>query len=134
MRPDAGLRWVWAPVVMGLVSAAALLGPWLRSGTVDRSSVDLIGSATALDVLSGTTRVVVVGAWLTVVVLVAVALVTAAWDRPRVALAVLLPVGPLLVAAWILLAGSPLEVRWGAVMAGISGAVTSILAAGMLKN
>lgn len=125
---------MWIAVGAGLVTVAALLCPWARSGTVDRSSIELLGSASALDVLGDGERAAVVVGWFLVVVLVAGALVAAAWGRPSLGAVLALPIGPAMAIAWWAVAASPLMVRWGAPMGTISGLTASAAGALVLKG
>lgn len=118
----------WVPVGGCLLTIVALLCPWARSGTVDRSSIELLGSASALDVLTDGQRIVAAGAWFTVVALGAGALVAAAWGRRTIVAVMALPVGPAMVAAWLAVQSSPLMVRWGAPMGTVTGVTASIAA------
>lgn len=114
----------WAAAAAGTVSALTLLGPWVRSGRTDRSTLDLLRSAGALDVLDGADRVAALLAWYLVPVLAAVAVVAAAWQRPRLTAAVVVPMGPMMVMAFRAVSAAPFDVRWGAV-AGIVAGLTA---------
>ncbi len=121
----------WVGVGAGLAAAVGLLAPWARSGSVDRSSVDLLRSAGILDVISGWQRPATILAWYLVVLLAAAALVAAAWGRTRLSALVLFPVGPALLVALVIVVRSPLPVRWGAVMSTGFG-LTATTAAGLI--
>ena len=84
----------WVAVGAGLITVGALFCPWARSGTVDRSSIELLGSASALDLFGDVERAAVVVGWFLVVVLVAGMLVAAAWGRPSLGALLALPIGP----------------------------------------
>ncbi len=120
----------WVAVGAGLVTVGALLCPWARSGTVDRSTIELLGSASALDLFGDAERTAVIVGWFVVVVLVAGALVAAAWGQPALGAVLALPIGPAMAVAWWAVAASPLMVRWGAPMGTVSGLTAS--AAGAL--
>ncbi len=111
----------WWGTTAGLLAAFALLAPWARSGDTDRSSIELLGSAGVLEVISGWQRPAAVLAWYLVVVLAAAALVAVAWQRPIVAAWALLPIGPAMLAAAVIVARSSLPVRWGAVAGVLAG-------------
>lgn len=121
----ARLRSPWVPVAASLAGAASLVGPWARSGRVDRSSVELLATAGALDVLSGAERLAAVVAWYLVVVAAAFALVAAAWGRTTLAMWPAVLVGPALVGAWLIVARSPLTVRWAAPLGALMGLTAS---------
>ena len=104
----------WVPAAASVAAALALVGPWARSGTVDRSSIELLASAGALDVLSNRDHVIAVGSWYLVVLLAAGALLGAAWDRRRLTAVLVIPIGPAMAVAWWIVAAAPLTVRWGA--------------------
>ncbi len=125
----SGPRWrvlLGTALVSGLLSALSLLAPWARSGRVDRSLFGLIASASALDLLSGFAEVVAVVAVVAVAALVSVALVATAWSRHRIAAVALLGPGPILLVAAVVVARTPLALRWGAVAGSTMGMVGSI--------
>lgn len=109
-------------------AAVSLLAPWVRSGRVDRSTIELLESASALDVLDGRAEIGALAAWYIVPVLAAGAAVSAGWHRKRLTAAFALPMGPLMLFAWWAVASSPLDTRWGAALGGLLGACASVLA------
>lgn len=119
--------WSWAAAVAGAISALTLLAPWVRSGRVDKSTVDLLRSAAALEVLGDTGRIAAVAAWYLIPVLAAVAVVAAAWQRPRLTAAAVVPMGPMMVVAFRAVSAAPFDVRWGA----LSGVVAGLTASGL---
>jgi hypothetical protein len=119
----------WVPVGAGLATLVALMCPWARSGRVDRSTIELLGSASALDLLDDGQKIAAVGGWFLVVVLVAASLAAVGWEQPSLGAVFALPVGPLMIAAWFAVASSPLMVRWGAPMGTVSGLTASTTAA-----
>lgn len=117
---------------LGVAAALGLLLPWATTGGRSRSTVGLVSSASALDLLDGWARVLVVAGWMLVVIGAAVGLLGVAWDRPGIARAGLLVVGPALVGAAVLVAWSPLSIAWGAWVASGMGATASI-GSGLLR-
>ena len=100
---------------LGIVSTVCLVLPWVRVGTRDRSSIDLIGSAGALDIIEGATKAIVILLWFLLPLLVAAAMLALAAGRTRLLAWLLLPLGPILGAIVVLLlvvAGD--VVVWGA--------------------
>lgn len=119
----------------GAATALSLVLPWVRVGGRSRSSIDLIGSAGALDVIEGGVRVAVVATWFLVPALVSVAMLAAAADRPRAAALSLLPLGPGLLAV---VAAAALSARsvlvWGAYLTAVAAVVTTVLAVVVLRR
>lgn len=113
-------------VAVGVVAALGLLLPWARTGDRSRSSIDLLASATALDVVSGWQRLAMFIGWFGVVVAAAAALLLVAWDRPRLAAGATVFVGVALVLAFVALAASPFGLAWGAWFSSGLGLVASI--------
>ena len=68
---------------LGIVSTVCLVLPWVRVGTRDRSSIDLIGSAGALDIIEGATKAIVILLWFLLPLLVAAAMLALAAGRTR---------------------------------------------------
>lgn len=102
-------------LLLGVLSTICLLLPWVRVGSRDRSSIDLIGSAGALDIVEGATKAVVVLLWFLLPMLVAAAMLSLAAGRLRLVGWLLLPLGLVLGAIVLLLlvvAGD--VVVWGA--------------------
>ncbi len=99
--------------------------PWFTIAGKSRSSVDLLSSASALDVIEGGVKVAVIGGWLLAPVLVAAAMLLAASGRHRLAAGLLVPVvaSTLLVVA-IGFAVDAVDLAWGALI----GAVFALLA------
>lgn len=106
------------PVValaFGIVSTVCLVLPWVRVGTRDRSSIDLIGSAGALDIIEGATKAVVILLWFLLPLLVAAAMLALAAGRTQLLAWLLLPLGPILGAIVVLLLAVAGDVVvWGA--------------------
>jgi hypothetical protein len=118
----------WAPAAVALVSVASLFAPWLRSGQRQRSSIELLDSASALRVLEGSREWLAVSAWVAIPVLTGFALVALAWGRERMSARLLLPVGPLLGLAFLTVTTSPFSVLWGAFLGVSAGLATTSLA------
>lgn len=117
-------------LISGVLGAVSMVGPWAASGRVDRSMFELISSASALDLLTGFEKGVVLAAVLVVTTSVAVALIAAAWSRRRAAAIALVGPGPILLASALVVARSPLALAWGAVAgsaAGIAGSISAII-------
>jgi len=112
----------------GLVAVATMLGPWAGSGRVDRSIFGVVSSASALDLLSGVQKSVVLASLVLVIVAVAIAVVGMAWDLPLVASVALMATGPILSAAGVAIGVSPLALRWAGYLSGGAGVVASICA------
>ncbi|MDW3176683.1 MAG: hypothetical protein R8J94_04765 [Acidimicrobiia bacterium] len=114
-----------AALVAGFLTTASLVLPWFTIAGKSRSSVDLLSSASALDVIEGGVKVAVIGGWLLAPVLVAAAMLLAASGRHRLAAGLLVPVvaSTLLVVA-IGLAVDAVDLAWGAFV----GAVFALLA------
>jgi hypothetical protein len=103
--------------------------PWLHLSGRDRSTIDIIGSAAALDLLEGGTRWIVVGLWMAVPVAVAAGLLLWAMHRHRASrhmfvLASLLIAGCCLITVWAL--GSVMAIGW---YVGLASAAVSVGAA-----
>lgn len=118
----------WAPVAVALVSVASLFAPWLRSGQRQRSSIELLDSASALRVLEGSREWLAMSAWVAIPVLTGLALVAIAWGRAQVSAWLLLPVGPVLTLAFLTVMTSPFALLWGAFLGVVAGLTTTLLA------
>jgi hypothetical protein len=110
------------------VAAASLALPWVAIGSSPgRSSIDLIGSANALDVVSGPTLALILGTWLAIPVAAAAALLLGASGRWTGAAVVVLVVSVLIELAALAIATSDVVgLAWG----GLLGLVAAILATG----
>lgn len=120
---------------VGAATALSLMLPWLRVGGRSRSSIDLIGSAGALDVIEGGVRFAVVATWFLVPGLVAFSMLAAAAGRLRACAFALLPLGPGLVAVVagaVLTAGRLLV--WGAYVTAVGAVVTTVFAVVVLRR
>ena len=136
MRNDSSTRRLAAmATIAGTAAAVALVLPWVRTGDRSRSSIDLIGTAGALDVIEGSVRTGVVITWFLVPVLVAGAMLAGAADRLRLCAVLLVPLGPLLAGVILvaaLRAGDGLV--WGAYLTGACSAAATTLAAVVLRR
>lgn len=119
---------VWLPAATAVVTVACLLAPWVRSGQVDRSTVDLLSSASALDLWDGREEILALAAWYLLPLLAAGAAVGAGWGRRAFSAGCVLPIGPLMALAWLAVVLSPFEARWGAAVGTILGLTASLLA------
>ncbi len=122
----------WLPAGAGVGAVLCLLAPWVRSGTIDRSTVALLSSASALEIWDGRTEAIALGAWFLLPVLAASAVIAAGWERPRFSAWSVLPIGPLMVIAWLAVARSPFDARWGAWLGTASGLTATTLAGFLL--
>jgi hypothetical protein len=116
-------------IVAGFAAAVTLVLPWIRIGSRARSSIDLIGSLGALDVIEGATKFAVVLAWLLTPVLVAAAMLVGASGRYRLSAALLAPLGLLLGGIVLLVffvAGDTLA--WGAYLTAVCAIAASVFA------
>lgn len=105
----------FAALALGVLSTLCLVLPWVRLGSRDRSSIDLIGSAGALDVIEGATKAIVVVLWFLLPVLVAAAMLALAAGRHRLLALLLVPLGPLIgLVVLVLLRVAGGVVVWGA--------------------
>lgn len=123
-------------VLAAIASAVCLVLPWIRMGARDRSSIDLIGSAGALDIIEGTTKVVVVLLWFALPLLVAGAVLALAAQRRRLMAGLLLPLGPILgLIVGVLVRALPEAVVWGAwLSAGFAVAASALALAVILTS
>jgi hypothetical protein len=109
----------------GIGAALSLLLPWLHLSGQDRSTIDIIGSAAALELLDGTTTWLVVVLWMSVPIAVAAGLLLWAAHRHRASRR-LIVLAALLIAACCLITvstlGSVVELGWyvGLVCAAVS--------------
>ncbi|MEM9467090.1 MAG: hypothetical protein AAGA90_17085 [Actinomycetota bacterium] len=116
----------WAVAAIGVGAALSLLLPWARTGTRTRSSLDLMSSANALDLVTGWQRIAVFAGWFGVVAGAAAGLVLVAWDRPLPGAVATASVGPAIALAVAAVAASPFALVWGAWLASGLGATASI--------
>lgn len=120
-------RWAAAALASGFLASVTLVLPWLNISGRSRSTIDLIGSASALDVLDGMWKALVIFAWLSFPVVVAVAIIVAATGRLKAAAWLMLPmeaVLALLVVGLRLLLGEG-TIAWGAWLTGVFAAMAT---------
>ena len=122
----------WLPAAVGVVAVLCLLAPWARSGRVDRSTIELLSSASALARWDGNDERLALAAWFLLPVLAAAAAVGAGWGTPRFSAACVLPIGPLMAMAWLAVVRSPFDARWGALAGTVTGLTATVLAALLL--
>ena len=82
----------------GFLAVVSLVLPWFDILGRQRSSIDIVRSASALDVLEGGALVAVLAGWLLAPILVSIALFAGAAGRHRLAAGLLTPVGVALLA------------------------------------
>ena len=126
-------RLVAAGVVTATLAATALLAPWVALGSRRFSSLDLISSASAFELIEGRRKTLVLAAWMLVPVLVAASYVFAAIGRRRLLAGALAPLGPVYAVAFAALAArSPLRTQWGVYLGVISGAAATVIGLALL--
>jgi hypothetical protein len=118
--------------VAAALAATSLLLPWSRSGTNDRSTIELLRTASVLDVVSASTRWLLVGAWYLIVVLAALSILAVGWGHVRLAAALAAPLGPAMLVAAAIVQRSPLPLRWGVAVGCATGLTASARSAVIL--
>lgn len=116
-----------AALASGFLAVVTLVLPWVNISGRSRSTIDLIGSASALDVLDGTWKAFVIAGWLSFPVVVAAAMIVAASGRSKTAAWLMLPMEMmlvLLVVALRLLLGEG-TIAWGALLTGVFAAMAT---------
>ena len=116
-------------LVAGFITVTSLALPWFDILGRERSSIDILRSASVLDVIEGPVKLVAIAGWLLAPVLVSAAMFTAASGRYRIAAALLLPVG--VVVLLIVGAGAvrdEVDLAWGAFVGLLAAAAASALA------
>lgn len=99
----------------GFLATISLVLPWFTIAGSSRSSIDLVSSASALEVIEGPVKVAVVVCWLCAPVLVASAMLVAASGRHRAGALLLAPVtGILLLVVVIGVVVDDIRLAWGA--------------------
>jgi len=121
-------------LVSGLLAALSMVVPWARSGRVDRSMFQLISAASALDLLTGVEKLLVLAAAMAVTTSVAVALIAVAWSRFHLAAIALLVPGPIMLVAVVVVARTPLTLGWGAIAGSVAAVFGSLSAILVLLN
>ena len=116
-------------LIAGFLTVTTLVLPWFDILGRQRSSIDILRSASVLDVIEGPVKVAVIAGWLLAPILVSAAMLLAASGRHRIAAALLLPVG--IVTMLIVGAGfvrDEVDLAWGAFVGLTTAAVASALA------
>lgn len=122
-------------LVAGFITVLTLVLPWFDVLGRQRSSIDIIRSASILDVIEGWVRVLVIIGWLLAPILVSIAMFVAAAGKHRTSAILLLPVGlttVLIVGAGLVI--SEVDLAWGAFVGLLSAICTSILAIMVISN
>lgn len=121
-------------LVLVFVAAVSLVLPWLTIGSAPgRSSIDLIGSANALDVVGGPALALIVGTWLAVPVAAAAALVLGASGRSTAAAVVVLAISLLVAsAAGAIVVSDAVTLAWGGAVGGLAATLAGAAAVGAL--
>ena len=110
---------------MSTLAVVALLGPWAALGRRRFSSLDLISSASALELIDGRRKQLVLAAWMVIPALTAAGYVLAAIGRWRAWAWTLALTGPTyLVALLAIRARSPLRTLW-ALHLGVAAALAT---------
>lgn len=119
-------------LVAGFFTVLSLVLPWFDILGRERSSIDILRSASVLDVIEGSLKVAVIFGWLLAPITVSAAMFLAASGRHRMAAVLLLPVG----AMTMLVVGASLVVdeiglAWGAFV-GLGSALAAFILAVMV--
>lgn len=120
---------VAAALGAGFLAVVSLVLPWFVLLGKARSSIDLLGSASALDVLEGWVKVVVFAGWFLAPVLVSVAMFLAAGGRHKAAAILLLPIGLLLLGVFVVgVLVDEIGIAWGSIFGGVFAALATVFA------
>ncbi len=128
MRGRSGLLIAFA-LIAGFLSVVSLVLPWFDLLGKERSSIDLVSSASALDVIDGGVKVLVLLGWFLAPLLVSVAMFLAAAGRHRFAAALLVPIGFVMVIVFV--AGSAVDeigIAWGAIFGVVFAGLSTVFA------
>lgn len=113
----------------GFLATISLVLPWFTIAGRSRSSIDLVSSASALEVIDGPAKVAVVACWLCAPLLVALAMLVAASGRHRAGALLLSPVtGILLLVVIIGVLVDDIRLAWGATFGLVFAAAASTCA------
>lgn len=129
VRPRA-----WLPAATGVVAVLCLLAPWARSGRVDRSTIELLSSASALALWDGNDERLALAAWFLLPLLAAASAVAWGFGSVRFSAVCVLPIGPLMATAWLAVVLSPFDARWGAWLGTVLGLAATFLAGQRLRQ
>ena len=120
---------VSAALISGFLTVVSLVFPWFEIFGKQRSSIDLVTSASALDVIEGLVKVLVIIGWLLAPVLVSIAMFLAASGRHRIAAALLLPIGVAFFGvAFVGLVVGDITLAWGAIFGAVFAALATVFA------
>jgi len=120
---------VAAALGAGFLAVLSLVFPWFEILGKKRSSIDLISSASALDVIEGGLKVLVIAGWLLAPILVASAMLLGAAGRHVFSAILLLPIGVLLLAVFVLgVVVDEIGIAWGAIFGGVFAALATFFA------
>jgi len=113
----------------GFLATISLVLPWFTIAGRSRSSIDLVSSASALEVIEGPVKVAVIVCWLCAPLLVALAMLVAASGRHRAGALLLSPVtGILLLVVIIGTVVDDIRLAWGATFGLVFAAAASTCA------
>ena len=116
-RPGSGTG-VAAALSAAFLTVVSLVLPWFDILGKQRSSIDLITSASALDIIDGWLKVLVLAAWLGLPVIISIGMWLGAVRRDRLAALTVVPVALLTIAAFSVGAYSEaIDLAWGAIFA-----------------
>lgn len=128
IRPRSGPL-VATALASGFLATLSLALPWFTISGRSRSSVDLLSSASALDVIDGWVKVAVIGGWLLAPIIVSAAMLVAASGRHRRAAMMLVPVALVTLAVVVIGATNDrIQLAWGAGFGGVFAALASACA------
>ena len=127
-RPGSGTL-ISGGLVAGFGTVVSLVLPWFDLLGQERSSVDLLRSASALEVIDGGVRIAVIAGWLLMPVLLTVAIFLGAARRYRLAAGILLPITALtLLVAGVGVAVDEIGLAWGAFIGSVCALIAAALA------
>ncbi len=113
----------------GFLATISLVLPWFTIAGRSRSSIDLVSSASALEVIEGPVKVAVIACWLCAPLLVALAMLVAASGRHRAGALLLSPVtGIMLLVVIIGTVVDDIRLAWGATFGLVFAAAASTCA------
>lgn len=119
----------------GFLTVVSLVLPWFDLLGKERSSIDLVSSASALDVIDGGVKILVIFGWLLAPLLVSIAMFVAAAGRHRLAAILLLPIGVLFVAVFVIgMLVEDIGIAWGAIFGAVFAALTTVFAIMVLST
>ncbi len=127
-RGNTGL-YIAAALTAAFLAVVSLVFPWFVIVGRARSSIDLISSAGALDVIEGGVKVLVLVGWLIAPALVSIAMLVAASGRFRLAAGLVMPISiGLVVVAIAGLFVDAIGLAWGAIFGGGFAALAGVFA------